>query len=470
MPVSLAFMRRRLSASIAFATMSLTALAPWPAQAQDAAVQALRREVEAMRRAYESRINELESRLTVAERAAENAQTAASKAAANAEQASEKAEQANQKANEPPQQQESASAFNPGFSMVLNGTYGTSNQDPSTYRLPGFALGGEARPGTRGFSLGETELGISANIDTWLYGAAILAVSPDTNNITAEEAYFKTRSLPWGFQAMAGRFLSGVGYLNQQHPHAWDFADAPLVYRAMFEGNYGEDGVQLRWVAPTKQYIAIGGELGRGRGFPAANATSNGRNAFAGFLKTGADLSTEFSYQGGLSYLQTKAEGRTSNGFTVNNNSNEDRFTGVSRTGIADLVLKWAPDGNTKRTNVKWQSEYFMRSETGDFNDIHYQGVQHGLYTQVVYQFLPRWRTGVRYDWLKASDQNSFRQTTLDNAGHKPERYSGMLEFNTSEFGRFRVQYNHDKSWQQTDRQIYFQYTHTLGAHPAHTY
>ena len=25
-----------------------------------------------------------------------------------------------------------------------------------------------------------------------------------------------------------GRFLSGIGYQNEIHPHAWDFADAPL--------------------------------------------------------------------------------------------------------------------------------------------------------------------------------------------------------------------------------------------------
>jgi hypothetical protein len=31
----------------------------------------------------------------------------------------------------------------------------------------------------------------------------------------------------------AGRFFSGIGYLNEQHAHTWDFVDTPLAYRAM---------------------------------------------------------------------------------------------------------------------------------------------------------------------------------------------------------------------------------------------
>ena len=27
-----------------------------------------------------------------------------------------------------------------------------------------------------------------------------------------------------------------IGYLNEQHAHAWDFSDAPLAYKAFFGG------------------------------------------------------------------------------------------------------------------------------------------------------------------------------------------------------------------------------------------
>lgn len=51
-----------------------------------------------------------------------------------------------------------------------------------------------------------------------------------------EEAWVQTRSLPGGFQARAGRFSSQIGYLNEQHQHADDFVERPLLYRAFLGG------------------------------------------------------------------------------------------------------------------------------------------------------------------------------------------------------------------------------------------
>jgi hypothetical protein len=45
-----------------------------------------------------------------------------------------------------------------------------------------------------------------------------------------------------------------------------------------------------------------------------------------------------------------------------------------------------------------------------------------------------------------------------------------MTDYSTSEFGRFRLQYNHDQSRPQVDNQIIFQYTVSLGAHGAHIF
>src|SRR5690606_18484836 len=53
-----------------------------------------------------------------------------------------------------------------------------------------------------------------------------------------EEAWIQTRSLPAGFQARAGRFFSQIGYLNEQHPHADDFVERPLLYRAFLGGHW----------------------------------------------------------------------------------------------------------------------------------------------------------------------------------------------------------------------------------------
>ncbi|NJO24089.1 MAG: hypothetical protein HC868_15665 [Sphingomonadales bacterium] len=45
-----------------------------------------------------------------------------------------------------------------------------------------------------------------------------------------------------------------------------------------------------------------------------------------------------------------------------------------------------------------------------------------------------------------------------------------MVDFTTSEFGRFRFQYNRDESRPEIDNQFILQYTVSLGAHGAHGY
>ncbi len=57
-----------------------------------------------------------------------------------------------------------------------------------------------------------------------------------------EEAFAQTSALYDGLNIKMGRFFSEIGYLNNQHAHAWDFAGAPLIYRAFFGDQYGNDG------------------------------------------------------------------------------------------------------------------------------------------------------------------------------------------------------------------------------------
>ena len=51
----------------------------------------------------------------------------------------------------------------------------------------------------------------------------------------------QTTALGNGLSVKAGRFLSGVGYLNAQHAHTWDFVDAPLAYQALLGTQLGGD-------------------------------------------------------------------------------------------------------------------------------------------------------------------------------------------------------------------------------------
>jgi hypothetical protein len=158
--------------------------------------------------------------------------------------------------------------FNPAFSLILSGTYGNLQRDPAI-PATGFAM--NPNPGhSQGFNLGESELGISANIDPDFRGVATMSISP-AGGITVENGFVQSTSLGDGLNLKFGRFFSGLGYLNEQHAHAWDFVDQPLVYATLWNNQLGEDGVQLKWLAPTDTFVEIGGELGNGRSFPGTN-------------------------------------------------------------------------------------------------------------------------------------------------------------------------------------------------------
>jgi hypothetical protein len=63
----------------------------------------------------------------------------------------------------------------------------------------------------------------------------------------------------------------------------WDFADAPLMYQAMFghARQLCQDGVQLKWLAPTPMFLEFGAEAGRGANYPGTERNKNGVGAWA---------------------------------------------------------------------------------------------------------------------------------------------------------------------------------------------
>ena len=73
--------------------------------------------------------------------------------------------------------------------------------------------------------------------------------------VEIEEAWIETLALPGGISLRMGRFFSDIGYLNSKHSHNWDFADQALVYQALLGNHYLDDGVQLRWLAPTDFFL-----------------------------------------------------------------------------------------------------------------------------------------------------------------------------------------------------------------------
>ena len=458
--------RAAIGVSILGLLMPSMALAqqPTPADMQALAkqVQEMReqydREMRDMKQSYETRLSEMEQRLKATEAAATNADRTAAEAQQTAKQASE---QPIQTASAPA----AAGAFNPAISLILNGAFAKMAKEPESWSVPGFATGDEAQPISRGFSIGETELDLSANVDNKLYGQATIAFQND-NTLAVEEAYIQSLSLPYGFIAKGGRFFSDIGYLNKFHAHAWDFYDAPLPYQVFLNTQYNDDGVQLKWQAPTgAMMLEFGGEGFLGSSFPASGAVNQGIGSYSAFAKAGGDINASNSILGGVSQLWTNAENRSSNDDSL-------LFTGRTNMTIFDIVYKWAPNGDPSRTNFKLQSEFFLVHNAGTYNNEPYDGNPTGWYIQGIYQFAPRWSAGLRYDELSPTAvPSSLAGTQLDPLGQTPRRYSGMLQYTTSEFGRFRLQYIRDNSYGGAGgNQYVLQYTVSLGPHGAHAY
>ncbi len=441
--------------------------------ATDADLAEIRVQIRQLKENYEARIQALEQRLTDAE---------AKPAAAGPVAAAPVPAPPNPAVATAPSPASGISAFNPAISAVLQGVYANFSQDPNRYAISGFAPSGDIVPAKRGLSIAESELNLSANVDDKFYGNLIFSLSPD-NTVSVEEAYGLYTAAPDGIAPKFGRFLSSIGYLNDQHQHAWDFYDAPLVYQAFLGGQYQNNGLQVKWIAPTDEFLEFGAEIGSGESFPGNSRNKNGTGDGIVYVHAGGDVGTSNSWRAGLSYLQTAAKNREYSQLDLAGNDAQATFTGRSKIAIADFVWKWAPNGNAQDRNFKVQGEYFWRRENGDLTyDSNgalgltqtgsYRSDQNGFYVQGVYQFMPNWRVGARYDWLNpGSVDYGVNGVYFANGSFNPQRTAVMLDWTPSEFSRLRVQYQQAKLRPDlTDNEILVQYILTLGAHGAHKF
>ena len=216
----------------------------------------------------------------------------------------------------------------------------------------------------------------------------------------------------------------------------------------------------------------------------AAPASKNGASAVNVFTNLGGDVGSSVSWLAGLSYYQTSPVDRAYDD-PLNGISNS--FTGRSGLWALSGVLKWAPNGNATSTSLKLQGEYYRRTENGDLTfdpagaalTDSYTGHQSGWYAQAVYQFMPKWRVGYRFDQLDSGTTtiglvDSGTLTPADFpilAEYKPKRQTAMLDWSPSEFSRLRLQFARDYvRMGEPDNQVFLQYIVSLGAHGAHKF
>lgn len=424
-------------------------------------------------------------------------------------------------------------AFNPSISVILDGVYNNTfsgdAHDPGGFdggHSHSHGHGGHDHGMEEGFQLRETEFAFEASVDPYFDAFAMLVIE-GTDTVDLEEAYFTTSSLPWGLQVKGGRFLSDIGYINNQHPHEWDFVDRPLVSEHLF-GNHGiqETGVQLNWLLPTQTYLKAGVEALQGSTSGIANYQGDssarvatvdhddgtferqrtdeqhlpfddvsGPRLFTGFLKWGPDLgydhAAQFGISGGYSRSFQDME-EHSEGLRVDTWDGDAWFAGL------DAVYKYDAGGYLGHGDWTIQGEYFYRNIDLDYAYFNHDDAdswergtatadgssgrfqQDGAYLQAVYGVAPRWRTGVRAEALGLAKNQAWDDRDNGNGFDDFDtsyRYSLNTTFYPSHFSYLRAQVNYadyaneDPGGDRHDEWSFMlQYNISIGAHGAHPF
>lgn len=362
------------------------------------------------------------------------------------------------------------SAFtNPNISLVLDTfAYGSnlSNLELQNQGIPGFTTNG--LEWKNGFNLDSAELFLFSPVDPYSNMYVNLPVSPD--GIEIEEAYIVTTDLPEGLQAKIGKFKSNFSRIDAQHPHAWDFFDIALPYRAFLgdEGLGGEKGVQLTYLPALPIYTQFGVEVLQGENeLLFGPDAQQGPHAFSFFVKSSIDTSDYSTLYFGPSVLFGK---------TRNTNILADtEVVGKSALYGMEVVWKWKP---TSREALTIQTEYLLLTQSGNTIDPTTQVVldplrrkQDGFYIQTIYR-KNRWGIGARYDVLNLFSDRFELSGVQQNFDGRPHRETASLEYNPSEFTRVRLQLAHDQSDPsgRTNNEAILQLNLSIGAHPAHSF
>ncbi|MCK9491615.1 MAG: hypothetical protein M0Q24_05960 [Sulfurimonas sp.] len=359
----------------------------------------------------------------------------------------------------------------PGVAHGLLGSHSHDDHDHATYNA------------SNGFNLNYAELVLSSSVDPFFTMDGVFHFSE--NGVEIEELYFTTTALGYGTRVKGGKFNSNFGYLNEQHHHYWDFTDMPLVYES-FLGMHGinEKGAQFQWTAPTSTYLMLGAEVLQGENeqmfgngeidltaiggteIEAADAPS----LFIAYAKASFDIG-DTTILGGLSYAQGKSR------IDHMKDANAHAFSADSKIYGADLVIKHYFDSYS---SLKWQSEWLMRDMDGKMynaakpNGVNLTKEQAGLYSQLIYAYDQNWKVGARYDTIYQNDVKT--AGTNQNMPTNMDKYSAMIEYSTSEFARFRLQYDrnnalyNDNDVRQKIDTLTFQVNISIGAHGAHSF
>ena len=357
------------------------------------------------------------------------------------------------------------SQFNPAIGLILDNvaSYGSETRGDFDFRA--------------------AELGISASVDPFARGYAIITGSSDGFDV--EEAAIVTTSLPYNLTVKGGRFFADFGRLSKFHDHDLPFVNRPIVLDRYVGGESQSDGVELNYLVPMKQYLTL--TAGWYNKMGAENErVDNG---------VSRDLS-EFTYLG-----------RAATFFGLNDANSIDlggswAYTpevkvddGASRNLVGlDLTYRYAPLAEAAYRGLVWGTELLYNQEdrpVGGFPSsealaretslerglgvtplgprvaplavdpaattplIFKRRDATGLYTYLEARITQRYYAGFLFDYAQ----------DIDHVVAPTYAYSPYLTMWLSEFNRLRFQYTRLEQPGLHENQFFLQWTVILGSH-----
>jgi hypothetical protein len=266
------------------------------------------------------------------------------------------------------------------------------------------------------------------------YARADIFISFTPEGVDVEEAYLSTLTLPAGLQVKAGKFFSPFGRLNQQHPHVWDFVDAPLAQqRILANENLSGPGADLAWLTPLPWFAELH-LAGQGTA-PKPTGEDPGQR-----LTAVARLVQYFP----LGQATTLGVGVSA--------ARRGEATGAFRDlGGADVYLRWRPLQG--RSYVTLQGEIYTRTFRGSgmsdelraalpilASEVE-EGRDTGGYAQLFWRQDAYFGYGVRYDGAPTGP----RFGAVGVPAGTEHRYSAIANWYPSEFQRLRLQISYDR-------------------------
>lgn len=237
-----------------------------------------------------------------------------------------------------------------------------------------------------------------------------MAITPD--EVAVDEAYLTTLSLPAGLQLRAGTFFSPFGRQNQQHPHSWEFVDAPLARgRLVADEVLAGPGVDVAWLAPLPWFAELH-VAGQG------TAPSEGDDErFTGIARL-------------LQYFPVGQSTTLGIGLST---ARRSEATGAFRDlGAVDAYLRWRPLQTRSYLTVQGEAYTLRLRNVADVEG----GWRTGGYAQAFWRQGAYFGYGARYDNAPAAG---------DAEPGTEHRIGALVTWFPSEFQRIRFQVSYDR-------------------------